>query len=128
VSRLVRQRANGRCEYCRIHESDAAKRHHVDHIRARKHDGTDDDTNLCLCCAICNRYKGTDLTSIDPQTDDVMRLFNPRRDKWEDHFRLNGEVIEALTPQARTTIRLLKLNALERLEERQRLIKLGRYP
>lgn len=124
----VRRRAQGRCEYCGIHEVDTAKRHHVDHIRAIKHHGTDDESNLCLCCASCNRYKGTDLTSVDPETEQITQLYNPRKDQWKDHFQLNGASIDGLTPEGRTTAALLRFNSPERIEERERLMKLKRYP
>lgn len=87
---LVRQRAGARCEYCLLPEAVALVAHEVDHVVARKHRGSDDIQNLALSCTLCNKCKGTDLTSLDPDTGDITPLFNPRRDRWSDHFRLDG--------------------------------------
>ncbi|MCC6802795.1 MAG: HNH endonuclease, partial [Anaerolineae bacterium] len=61
LRREVRERAHLRCEYCRLHEEDAFWTHQVDHIYAEKHGGETAEDNLCLSCADCNRYKGSDL-------------------------------------------------------------------
>jgi hypothetical protein len=59
---------------------------HVEHIVPRKHGGGDDLQNLCLACPDCNFRKGSDLTSIDPETGAVTRLFDPRTQDWNQHF------------------------------------------
>lgn len=128
LRRFVHERARGRCEYCQIHEDDAFWSHHVDHIYAEKHGGETIEDNLCLSCADCNGYKGSDLCSIDPLTGEIVSLFHPRRDSWRDHFRLETGDIQALTPQARITLRLLHFNDEERVVERRRLGDLGAYP
>ena len=94
LRRQVWERAKGNCEYCLLNERYVLKRHEVDHIRAEKHGGTTTLDNLCLSCFDCNRQKGSDLSSIDPVTDEVVPLFHPRRDVWDDHFRLvnNGQL------------------------------------
>jgi hypothetical protein len=108
----VRARAGGRCEYCRL--PDAALDpgdFHIEHIVARKHGGTDDAGNLAWACIYCNLYKGPNLASIDPETGVLTRLFHPRRDAWDDHFRLDGARVAGLTDVGRTTSRLLELNS-----------------
>jgi hypothetical protein len=77
---------------------------------------------------ICNRYKGSDVASIEPRTGEIIRLFDPRRDRWEDHFRIDSALIEPITNVGSTTARLLRLNAPERILERRLLQSLGRYP
>ncbi|HEY7386986.1 MAG TPA: HNH endonuclease signature motif containing protein [Bryobacteraceae bacterium] len=71
----VRSRARERCEYCLVPETIALIRHEVDHVIASKHGGETCFENLALCCALCNKHKGTDLTSIDPATGELQRLF-----------------------------------------------------
>lgn len=122
----VYQRASGVCEYCLLHERYTIKRHEIDHIFAEKHGGKTSLENLCLSCFDCNRYKGSDLASLDE--DEVVTLFHPRRQLWLDNFRLNGPLIEPLTAHGRVTVSLLRLNSDERIEERQTLLRLGRYP
>ncbi len=128
LRRQVRDRAQGRCEYCLLGEGDAFWSHQVDHIYAEKHGGETTEANLCLSCADCNRYKGSDLCSIGPVTGEIVALFHPRRDLWTEHFRVDAGVIRPLTPQARIAVRLLRLNDEQRVEERRRLARLGRFP
>lgn len=127
LRRIIRNRANNRCEYCRIPDSHTFDEHEIDHIYAEKHGGETIESNLCLSCWICNRHKGSDLTSLDPQTRQITPLFHPRDDRWEDHFQLDGGFINPITPQGRVTVRLLQLNKRERVDERLLLIALGRY-
>jgi hypothetical protein len=128
LRRQIRQRANNRCEYCRFPESYTFDVHEIDHIYAEKHGGETIEVNLCLCCWICNRHKGSDLTSLDPLTGKITPLFHPRNDRWEEHFQLDGALINPITPEGRVTVRLLQLNKRERVDERQILIDLKRYP
>src|SRR6266545_4182255 len=93
----VRERASGRCEYCRVPESVALVPHEIDHIVAAKHGGEARLENLALCCTLCNKHKGTDLASIDPETGHMQRLFHPRNDVWQEHFRIEGGTIVGLT-------------------------------
>lgn len=122
---LVYERANGRCEYCLIPELAVFAVHEIDHIIARKHGGQTTSENLALSCMICNKHKGTDLTSIDPETGEIIPLYHPRRDIWNDHFQLRGPIFIPLTTTGRVTIRLLRLNLSERLEERELLLAAG---
>jgi hypothetical protein len=74
--------------------------------------------------------KGTDIASLVPGTQRLVRLFNPRIDRWDDHFRANAQtlLIESLTDEGRVTAQLLGFNELERVLERQSLIQIGHYP
>ena len=128
VRRRVRERAGGRCEYCLVHEEDAFFPHEPDHVIAEKHGGATAEENLAWTCSVCNRYKGTDLTSVDPLTGRLVPPYNPRRQTWRRHFRPMGAYIELLTASGRATERLLHLNDRYRLDERAELISIGRYP
>lgn len=128
LERVVRERAAGKCEYCLYPERYAIKRHEIDHFIAKKHRGKDVSDNLCLSCIDCNRHKGTDLAAIDPETDEPTLLFNPLRDIWSEHFRLEGATIKGITSKGRATADLLHFNAPERIAERVTLVELGIYP
>jgi len=123
----VSRRAGCRCEYCLIHEDDAGFSHQLDHIISRKHGGSSTLTNLAYACMPCNRYKGSDVASVDPLTGEVVRLFHPRRDRWADHFKLDGNRIAPVSGIGRVTTDLLRLNVAERLAERRLLQMLGSY-
>ncbi|MDX2096131.1 MAG: HNH endonuclease signature motif containing protein [Leptolyngbyaceae cyanobacterium bins.59] len=125
LRRLVYDRANGACEYCFIPEIAAFASHEIDHIVAEKHGGLTQEDNLALSCTLCNKYKGTDLASIDPETGEITPLYHPRRDCWSEHFSLTGAVFIPLTPVGRVTVRLLQLNRDDRIKERELLIKAG---
>ena len=125
---LVRQRAIERCEYCLIHQVFSVYSHEIDHAVAVKHGGKTAADNLVLACLPCNRYKGTDLTSIDALTGEITPLFNPRMHTWGDHFQLNNEYILGTTAIGRTTVFLLRFNASKRLELRRTLTLQGLYP
>jgi hypothetical protein len=125
---FVRRQAKRRCEYCLSHEADASVAHEPNHIIARKHRGATAADNLAWACAACNGQKGTDIASIDPETEKLVRLFHPRTDDWAFHFRLEGAVIVSLTAVARVTEFLLQLNRFDRVANRLWLLKAGRYP
>ena len=121
LRRYIEERASYCCEYCLLGISLSFFPHEVDHIIALKHGGTTDADNLALACWRCNRYKGTDLGSFDPQTSAFSFLFNPRTQNWPEHFTLDDDaLIIGLTPEGRTTVNLLQLNSDERLVERRR--------
>jgi 5-methylcytosine-specific restriction endonuclease McrA len=86
----VRLRAGDCCEYCGIHEDDAFEAHEADHIIAVQHRGVTTADNLAFACWECNRRKGLSLSSVDPDTGEIVRLYNPRRDVWSEHFFLDG--------------------------------------
>lgn len=86
---------------------------------AVKHGGQTISDNLGLCCTVCNRFKGSDIASIDFQTGRLTPLFHPRIDRWNDHYELrNGEIL-GLTAAGRATVRLLQMNRPTRIKERQ---------
>lgn len=130
LRRRVVARAGRLCEYCLIHEEDTFFGLGVDHIISQKHGGPTEEDNLALACLACNRLKGSDIASRSPETGELVRLFNPRTDRWPDHFRISedGVTISALTQIGEATVRMLGLNRAERLLERQALREEGRYP
>lgn len=113
----VVERAGERCEYCHKPQISFYP-HEVDHVVAVKHGGETTLDNLAFACFQCNRYKGSDLASIDPQSGAITPLFNPRTQHWADHFHLDGATIVPLTSEGRATVFLLRLNDPERIQER----------
>lgn len=108
-------RADYLCEYCLIHEDDTFFGCEVDHIISEKHGGLTREDNHAYACLVCNRKKGSDVGSIVPETGELVRLFNPRTDRWGDHFGLSplgllGITILASTPIGKVTSQLLGMN------------------
>src|SRR5689334_20939461 len=128
LRREVRERARERCEYCLLAESQAFFPHEPDHLIALKHGGKTVSANLALACFDCNRFKGSDIASLDPITRELVALFNPRTQRWSEHFHLHGGEIVPLTAIGRATEAMLRLNLPQRIEARQRWSALGLYP
>jgi len=110
LERQVRQRAGGRCEYCRLPQAGSRVPFEIDHIVPRKHRGRTTSGNLAVSCFYCNVYKGPNLTGLDPATGKVTRLYHPRRHKWSYHFRFDRSILIGCTAIGRTTIEVLRMN------------------
>ena len=121
LRQLVTQRAGKKCEYCQFPQTASLFAFEMEHIIAEKHDGITEAGNLALSCPCCNRFKGTDLGSIDPETRQLTAFFNPRLQQWSDHFRPEEGIIMPLTPEGRVTAKILQFNLLERILERKQL-------
>ena len=96
-------RAGGRCEYCGKSQVSFFP-HEIDHVIAQKHGGKTIPNNLALACFECNRYKGSDIASFDPETGQLTALFNPCTQRWAGHFRYENGVIVPLTSEGRVTV------------------------
>lgn len=124
---FVRQRAAGRCEYCRLPQAATTVPFEIDHIIARKHRGAAVAGNLSLACWYCNSFKGSDIAGIDPKTKKLTKLFNPRQHRWPWHFRYDGRVLLDRTAIGRTTIALLQINCEAAVTLRESLIVEGLF-
>jgi hypothetical protein len=110
LARLVRERACGRCEYCRLPQVGSRASFEIDHIIARKHRGRTVASNLAVACIYFNSYKGANISGRDTATGKLTPLYNPRRHKWSYHFRYEGGTLIGLTAIGRTTIDVLQIN------------------
>ena len=129
IRALVRSRARNRCEYCRLHESDEPLYpFHIEHIVSKKHHGSDDPRNLTWSCHECNLAKSSNLSGRDLVTGRAVLLFNPRRQRWKQHFRWEGARLVGLTACGRATIDVLNINERERIDLRKLLVIAGLFP
>ena len=115
LRRQVRERARERCEYCLLAEVQAFFPHEPDHIISRKHGGQTVLEILALACFDCNRFKGSDIASVDPVSGALTSIFNPRTQAWSDHFQFDEGYIVPLTRIGRATERLLRFNVPHRI-------------
>jgi hypothetical protein len=130
VRARVRQRASERCEYCLSQQEYVMGRLQIDHIQPIAKGGADSEDNLCLACELCNQYKWTQTEARDPNTGEIFPLFNPRQQKWADHFvwSEDGTEIEGQTACGRATVEALRLNNALALLVRRNWVRAGWHP
>jgi hypothetical protein len=124
---LVAERAGFACEYCLVHQDNLVMSGHIDHILSLRHGGQTTPENLAYSCAICNNNKGYDIGGIF--SDGILyRFFNPRHDRWSDHFEFSDGFILPKSPIGEVTVRLFQFNTPEQVEMRLFLTDAGLYP
>lgn len=121
----VRARARFRCEYCHFPEPFAELPFQVDHIVARQHGGMTVTENLAWACCYCNRFKGPNLSGVDPLAKRVVELYHPRLAPWAEHFEWDGAELIGKTPAGRATIQVLAINRPDAVAVRRLLIEGG---
>lgn len=125
LRQLVRRIARRRCEYCHLQEAHSSLSFEIEHIIAEKHGGESAIENLAWACRYCNSYKGSNIAGVDPSTHEIFPLFHPRRERWDEHFFWRGPTLSGLTPQARATIAVLRINHPELVALGKSLISEG---
>jgi len=130
VKEKVAADARYRCGYCQLQQDVAGIQLHVEHIIPEAAGGNSTIENLWLACPTCNNRKGTQTHAIDPQTEKVVPLFNPRKQQWKQHFAWSADGLEmrGLTPTGRATILALKTNQPFMLRVRRRWVIAGWHP
>lgn len=130
VRRLVRQRAQGYCEYCLCPEFCLTQLHSIEHIRPESLSGKSTADNLALACQGCNGSKGSKTQAFDPVTRRKVRLFHPRRDDWAKHFAWSRDhlLLIGLTSIGRATVQELDLNRVGVVHLRRLLILNHEHP
>lgn len=127
---FVTERAESRCEYCRAPQVVTGVTFHIEHIIPRAGGGADSRANYALSCVNCNAHKSSHITGNDSSSGAEPPLFNPRRDKWERHFRFvaTSLAIRGITPTGRATVARLQMNEPKQIEARELWVELGIYP
>lgn len=116
---FVRDRAGDNCEYCQLPQRmSPVAQLQIEHIIPRKHGGRDEEENLALACVDWKLAKSSNLSGIDETTGETVSLFNPRLQRWDEHFVWQGTALVGLTAIGRATIRVLNINDEERQQMR----------
>jgi hypothetical protein len=121
-------RAGGRCEYCHMPQECDPISFEIDHVVPQKHRGPTTADNLALACFACNNHKGPNLAGLDPETNQVVPLFNPRHDDWSADFRWRMGFLVGQTARGRATIDVLEINLPHRVAHRVALMEEGAFP
>jgi hypothetical protein len=108
----VRKRAVGRCEYCQSAEVYCGYVFEVDHLVPLYAGGLTRLDNLALACSNCNAHKAARVQAVDPESNQLVSLFSPRRDRWADHFAWSpdGTRVVGLTDMGRACMAALQMN------------------
>jgi HNH endonuclease len=122
IRREVQKRAKNCCEYCLMHQDDSFYTFQIDHIISLKHGGLTVLDNLALSCFPCNSDKGSDIGTILLPKMVFVRLFNPRIDIWAEHFEVFEGSFYPKTEIGEATIKILNLNEIDKIIERQVLL------
>ena len=130
LRRNVTERANHQCEYCQTQSRLVAQPLPVDHIFPVSLGGQTELDNLCLACSPCNSHKTDKVEAIDPVTKQVVPLYNPRTDRWDDHFvwSEDGTEIVGQTATGRATVETLKMNRPHAVVSRTIWVMTGLHP
>jgi len=130
IRRLVAARARGLCEYCRTPEQFATQSFSLDHILPRAAGGTTTLDNLAWSCVGCNAHKHTQTHAVDPETNQSIALFNPRRQAWRDHFEWSADFtrIVGKTACGRATVHALDMNRSGLVNLRRVLVAAQLHP
>jgi hypothetical protein len=124
------ERAAHRCEYCQAPEAIFNFPFEVEHILPPGRGGSDDESNLALSCRSCNLHKSDRLEAVDPVTGNAFPLFNPRQNRWQDHFgvdQISGR-LTGLTAVGRATIDRLQMNRPTQVAARRQWMRLKLFP
>lgn len=130
LNQKIIEAAGNRCGYCLSHQRYTMSKLEIEHLIPKSVGGTNAEENLWLSCGLCNRYKGTQTTGFDEETQKFHSLYNPRKQNWAEHFSwsADGAFIVGITPTGRATVNALKLNNDIAVEVRRHWILAGWHP
>ncbi len=126
----IEERADGLCEYCRLPHTLSTHPFSIEHILPISKSGNNDLENLALACSACNGSKYNKTEAVDPDSLEIVALYNPRKDVWDEHFAWNSDfsLIVGLTAKGRATVAALKLNRERTVNIRKFLHSVGKHP
>ena len=128
LRRLVIERAKNRCEYCGISQVGQVATFHIDHIIPVVARGETTAENLALACVSCSLRKGARQTVQDMETGELVPIFNPRQQRWAEHFTWQGVEVVGITTIGRAMVQALDLNRATMVAIRAEEELLGRHP
>lgn len=119
-----------RCRYCLTSEVNSGIPPTYDHIRPVSKGGPTSFENVCLACRPCNEFKADATDSVDPLSGEAVSLFNPRTQRWSEHFAWSADTsrVEGTTPVGRATVIALRMNRSTIVAARGRWARVGWHP
>ena len=130
VRKRVREQAGNRCGYCLAPQRLVFGWLEIEHLVPQSHGGSDEESNLWLACSFCNNYKNDQIDGLDVETSQRVRLYDPRRDRWLEHFAWSEDGVSVIgrTPSGRVTVACLQMNNSIAVMVRRGWVSVGWHP
>ena len=130
LDEIIRRQAKNRCGYCLNPQELIPYRLEIEHILPKALGGESTEENLWLACRECNAHKAKKTKAVDTLTGKTVKLFNPRRQIWREHFEFsqdNSQII-GKTPCGRATVESLQINNFYQTTARSIWIEMNKFP
>lgn len=126
----IRHQEKNRCGYCLLPQNLYPTLLDIEHIQPTTKGGSDEEKNLWLACREYNSHKSAKTYGFDEKTGQRLKLFNPRRQNWNRHFKFSEDKTEIIgkTACGRATVEALKLNIEILVSVRQLWIEFDLFP
>ena len=126
----IERAARYRCGYCHTQSAAIGMPLEIDHLIPLSLGGTSEEENLWLACPQCNRYKAAQVEAVDPEIGQMVALFNPRAQRWQEHFawQQSGLYVIGISPTGRASVYALQMNNAWIVRARQVWIVAGIPP
>jgi hypothetical protein len=130
LRRRVAELDGGSCAYCATSQRIVGPILEIDHVVPRARGGPAEEANLCLACPMCNGHKADRTSGVDPEGGLSAPLYNPRRERWADHFEWaeEGAMVRGKTASGRATVAALQMNHVEVVAARRLWMAAGWHP
>lgn len=134
VPKALRERvaaqAGYRCGYCLTPTRITGMAMEIEHIIPEAMGGPTLEDNLWLACTACNLHKSDRAVAADPDTGEIVHLYDPRHQNWREHFKWSdaGDLIIGLTATGRATVKALHLNRHDLALARLNWVAAGWHP
>jgi hypothetical protein len=102
----------------------------MEHIIPLAAGGETTEENLAYSCQGCNGHKYVKMNAIEPVSGEIVFLYHPRQQRWEEHFKWSRDKLSmiGITPVGRATVNALHLNRSEVTNLRKITIRTGEHP
>lgn len=126
----IRLQAKNRCGYCLNPQELIPYKLEIEHIHPKGLGGETVEENLWLACRECNAHKARKVEAVDPLTEKVVRLFNPRNQNWQENFEFSHDRAEIIgkTACGRATVESLQMNNIYQKTARAAWVEADKFP
>lgn len=126
----IRRQAKNRCGYCLNPQELLPFKLEIEHLHPQALEGKSVEENLWLACRECNAHKAIKTKAIDRLTGKTVKLFNPRKQNWREHFEFSQDFSEIIgkTACGRATVDALQMNNIYQSTARLAWRETSKFP